>query len=199
MTLIRITRHHSTKVRLRIGNKPEVEIPVGPIFELDDVPQYTAEELRGALDDSSVEYETVGADAQAGAGSAGGLDALSAVHSKPDPRVSATTTSGVQPESEDRKDAQQPDAYGGELEGEDSDNASEANESDNGDDEDEVSGERREELLALLDQSVPDLVAALEGRSDVELRALRDAERDGKSRKSALEALEAALNPEEDE
>lgn len=219
--IIRITRHHSTKVHLRINDRPEVVIPVGPIFDLDSVDQYTPDEIRGVLDDSDVGYESVDAGASVGAASAGGFDALAATHPKPDPSVSATMTTGIKVESDDRKDELQMKAYGGELEeksgaeksdadrvagatGARSDDAAAARRDEEQSEKDREAGtaekneqpsdERREELLALLDQNVPDLIESMKGRSAEDLLTLRQAEKDGKSRKSALEAIELALD-----
>lgn len=212
MPLIRITRHHSTNVNLRINERPEVVIPVGPLFELDDVGQYTADEIRETLDNSHVEYEMVeDGSASATAGGAGGHDALSAVHDKPDDRVSATvsTAHDGQIESEDRKDALQPDAYGGELDGESNDTAGdsetrEAENPDDGSDADESDenpgeGDERQPLdkaarEQLLDGNVDQITASLEGLSKKELRALRRDETNGRNRVGALNAIEKALN-----
>jgi hypothetical protein len=188
----RITKAATSPVYINVNSKSAL-FPLGVEHGLDDQPGLTRQEILGALDGSNVEYELVGeapapaVDALVEAGGAGGIiapSAESAPGEKPDPHgvISAPSAGFSKGEDVEGGDSTVMPLVGG---GDDVQDMADFGRTLSLDD------DRRSELLAILDKSIPDVESALDGLALNELAILYAAEKDGKSRKGVISAIEA--------
>lgn len=186
MTFIRILRSANTVVRLNINGHPAV-IYEGQVTDADSFANLSADQVLEGLRNSNVEYELVGEPTEAegvGGSKITAPSAESAPGNRADPSGVISGPSADSAPGEDVEGGESGVFGKGEASDADSSDAEQR-------DPDKPSDASRDELLSVLDGNTADVEAALDGLSPGELGMLYKAEKDGKSRKGVIAAIEA--------